>query len=769
MVNVKLYKAFWLNPQNIVVCWDKDVIASAHTKIVLDKKTVPLQTVPPLFFARYSGYEINDNRVHFYLDDEHLKQVPQNLSGTFFVAGSFNQWDFNHKDWAMHRTEKGYLLTVPRSRLEGDSWTFKFVHESLYWIPTDSFINPIQDAQGNSNLKLDRQQSGKHWQMIHLKKPLDLCLPHTLTFNNISIPIDNLAWAKSLYSESRLGNWLQQGQRHFALFAPRALKVDVLIFKENKEQGTIYHLEKDSQGVWACKTPHNYSGYCYEYHVYNPLKTTIVDPYANALKSPQGPAYIYDPTPSQVDPFKTPEMRDLVILEAHVRDLLANDPALSAEQRYSFKNLIQQDPTYWNNLNVNAIELLPITEYDARDKTDYHWGYMPAHFFAPSSYYGTPKDFQDLVTHIHQQGKAVILDLVYNHVGCFNDLQRLDKNYYLRNTNDSFSNFSGCGNDFCTEAPMAKRLIIDSLLHFVRNYHVDGFRLDLAELLGLKVLQDIEFNLRAYKQDIILIAEPWSFRGHIAKSLYGSSYASWNDGYRNFIPRYLQGFESREGLLYFLTGSNYICKTPQQSINYTESHDDLCWIDKITELPHNNGQNCNAHDRQRTHCMFTLLMCSMGIPMIHAGQDYLQSKKGCCNSYNRGDLNAFNYQNWSQRSASHDYVSQLIALRNSTWGKLFKLSSIEKDYLKIFAANNAASTLVLYNANHSQGPEQILLGINPYDETVTIPITLNRNQFIQIADTERVQLDGLHAPRYFWDREQIIMPPLSCAIWKSQA
>src|SRR5690606_3232013 len=163
-------------------------------------------------------------------------------------------------------------------------------------------------------------------------------------------------------------------------------------------------------------------------------------------------------------------------------------------------------------------------------------------YFSPESSYSLNpaeasgvKELQQLVAAFHRRGIAVILDVVYNHVGEPAHLMFLDKLYYFyQDATGELSNWSGCGNDFRADAAMARRLIIDSCRHFIEAYGVDGFRFDLADLIGRDVLVEIETALKRTKPDVILIAEPWSFRGHIAGELRDTGWASWNDGYRNF-------------------------------------------------------------------------------------------------------------------------------------------------------------------------------------------------------------------------------------------
>ena len=129
---------------------------------------------------------------------------------------------------------------------------------------------------------------------------------------------------------------------------------------------------------------------------------------------------------------------------------------------------------------------------------------------------------------------------------------------------------------------MGRRLIIDSLKHLVETYDVDGFRFDLAELIGIEVLREIEVELKKVKPAIILIAEPWSFRGHIQDELQETGYASWNDGFRDCIAKYVKGEGNQDMIRHFVAGSPSSTRFAAQTINYTESHDDHCWLDRIT-------------------------------------------------------------------------------------------------------------------------------------------------------------------------------------------
>lgn len=339
------------------------------------------------------------------------------------------------------------------------------------------------------------------------------------------------------------------------------------------------------------------------------------------------------------DAFRTPPWQDLVIVEAHVRDLAAKAPIkATADERLGFSGLtewVESPEFYLHHLGVNCVELQPVQEFDNKTPGEYHWGYMTNAYFAPASAFSLApseasgvRELQRLVKAFHERGIAVILDVVYNHVGEPAHLMSVDRRYYFeQDPAGNLANWSGCGNDVRASAAMVKRLIIDSCTHLIEAYGADGFRFDLAELIGVEVLKEIESALKKVKPGVILIAEPWSFRGHIAGALRDTGWASWNDGFRDFVRDYVRDRAPAERLEYFLRGSPwYFAKWPAQTVNYTESHDDRTWLDSITENPDFNGANPTLNDVRRTHLMAAILFMSVGLPMLAEGQDFLRSK-----------------------------------------------------------------------------------------------------------------------------------------------
>ena len=510
----------------------------------------------------------------------------------------------------------------------------------------------------------------------------------------------------------------------------------------------------------------------------------VLDPYAKACLGARGPAIVVDPArmPKIENQFTPPGWHDLVILEGHVRDLAAHAPIeLTAEERRGYSGLrkwLKAEGSYLQEVGVNAIELQPIQEFDNIETEDYHWGYMTANYFSPESSYALEpekasqiEEFRGLVQDFHDKDISVIVDVVYNHVGEPNHLLFVDKCYYFHmdEAND-LMNWSGCGNDLRCDTPMARRLIIESLKHLVETYDVDGFRFDLAELIGIEVLREIEVELKKVKPSVILIAEPWSFRGHIQDELKETGFASWNDGFRESIAKYVEAKGNQDMIQYFLAGSPSSSRFAAQTINYTESHDDHCWMDRITERAESDGSDPTLLDRRRTHLMAAVLFASLGVPMLAEGQDFMRSKLGISNTYQRGDVNALDYNRRLVFSGTHAYFRNWIAFRLSDQGRAFRYDgALQEGYLKFFVAEGSSAVVAIFNADRSIDAPQLIFAVNPHLEYANI--TCDGACFegaLQIADQERFKVGGLESAKIPMGGETVHVPPLGCGLWVVQ-
>ncbi len=762
-----------------------------------------LRPAPAILYAKQSGYYIRHGWITFLVQPNHFPNRDWDAAG-LYLAGSFNGWGLaqGQKAWELKPARFGgechYLLTVPKDKcLAPSPACFKFINGNGEWleVPTDA-PNAVLDARGNRNYTLDLRRTGKNIFYFTAPTAPDHSGPSHLIWAENGyeeiIEITPGPFLLDLKSDLPLGAQILDGKTVFRLFAPRACAVTVNYYKSLLDpRPRRLRLRRTCADVWEASAPANLDGYLYHYHVASEAADShasfdpafkILDPYARAALGPAGPGIIISPDkfPPVEDPFQPPARENLVIAETHVRDLAAKAPVpLADNERLGFTGLrkwAESGEFYLSRLGVNAVEIQPVAEFDAPKPETYHWGYMPVNFFSPASHYALNpsqasqiEEFRSLVQAFHRRGIAVILDTVYNHAGEPNHLNYIDKHYYFDLSPDGHHmNWSGCGNTLRCGAPMVKRLIIESLEHWVRAYDVDGFRFDLAEILGLDVLIEIETALKKIKPSVILIAEPWSFRGHIAHVLRKTGYSYWNDGYRDFLRQYILGRGNQEGLRYFLAGSTaFLTRQPAQSVNYVESHDDYCWIDRITENPGRDGSAPSPKDIRRTRLMAAILFCSLGLPMISAGQDMLRSKKGVRNTYQQGDLNALDYRRLETYRSTHEYFRAWIRFRLSEQARALRLRhSPPEGYLRFFGARDSSAGALLVNASRSAPCPRIFFAVNPHGEKTVIPMDgFAMNGFLKLADEERFFPQPQKTLPCLANKNALLLPPFTCSLW----
>ncbi len=439
-------------------------------------------------------------------------------------------------------------------------------------------------------------------------------------------------------------------------------------------------------------------------------------------------------------------VHEAIILEVHVRDFTV-DKSSGVLHRGTYLGLAESAPGAPGGLNalrdlgVDCVELLPVTAFPLLEPAPKdgghinptgrnHWGYMPSFFFAPTERYslrgadpqpgawigvdedGTFHDpgdeLREMIRILHRDGMAVVLDLVFNHVSIHdeNPLLKLDPGTWFWRENGQLRSHSGCGNDVDTRDPAMAALVVDAAVHWMRAYHVDGLRLDLAAILDDATLQALRAATRAEYPRAILISEPWSMAGYRPADLARMGHTVWNDRFRNGIkgqnPQTKRGFifgegqggASRQDVGALLAGwprsLGGLFDDASLSLNYLESHDDLTLGDfvRLALGEVHEGQKVRRdavvaiHDRAlRVHKLAAAaLLLSRGAVMLAQGQEWGRAKvqdlnapghhtvPGCldANSYNRDD--ATNHLDWRERRVNADLVDhyrRLIALRRA--------------------------------------------------------------------------------------------------------
>ncbi|MCX7875026.1 MAG: alpha-amylase family glycosyl hydrolase [Melioribacteraceae bacterium] len=563
------------------------------------------------------------------------------------------------------------------------------------------------------------------------------------------------------YSDKKLGSWVENGKTYFRIFAPSAQLVKVCIYqKVDDKKPKEYFMIRDEQGVWEVKVEEVLYNKFYGYKVYhkgddftNPLMPVCIDPYAKANASftdymnPRLSIVVKDePYDWENDKWIQRDWEDLIIYEMHIRDMTAHKSS-GAKKPGTYQGLIEPNIKggleYIKKLGVNTVELLPSQEFGYCEipykeslagkfntwnpYERNHWGYMTASFFAPASYYSTEwktfkwkkwigtdakqiKDFKDMVKAFHKNGIAVIMDVVYNHLSEYEigNLKQIDKEYYFRlDEKGNYIAESYCGNDLKTERPMVRRLIIESLIYWMKEYHIDGFRFDLGKLIDWETVEDISIKLRQINPNVIIVCEPWG-GGYDPTGFSKRNWGAWNDQIRNgikgenpynglgWIFGHWYGNNSPQRIKSYVNGtllkdSLGLFLVKEHSVNYLESHDGYTLGDFIRIAtkevdPHKIIKDVDKHVRltplqekiNRLAALF--LFTSQGITMIHSGQEFARSKvipynisvkdtnKGRIdhNSYEKdNETNYINFNHAEINIGLFNYYKGLIDLRKN--------------------------------------------------------------------------------------------------------
>lgn len=411
-------------------------------------------------------------------------------------------------------------------------------------------------------------------------------------------------------------------------------------------------------------------------------------------------------------------LSETVIYEAHVKGLTAGRTDIGHRGSYL---AMASEPVldHLTRLGVTAIELLPVHAFaDDRFLTDRKltnfWGYMSYGFFAPEPRYmqtGDIAEFQQMVARFHKAGIEVILDVVYNHTAEGNELgptlsfRGLDNASYYRLADDRrfYVNDAGTGNVLNLDSPFTLRLVMDSLRYWVQVMHVDGFRFDLASVLGrTRGVFDRDAPLfRAIRQDPVLnrvklIAEPWDIgSGGYQLGAYPAPFAEWNDRYRDQIRGFWRGDPGLIGkLAKRVAGSaarfDHDGRPATSSVNFVAAHDGFTLMDTVSFNDKHNeangeenrdGHNHNlsdnmgaegptddpaitaARDRRRRNLIATLML-SQGTPMLLAGDELGNSQGGNNNAYAQD--NPTGWVDWDGADPAFlDFVRRVIAFRRA--------------------------------------------------------------------------------------------------------
>jgi len=558
-----------------------------------------------------------------------------------------------------------------------------------------------------------------------------------------------------------------------------------------------------------------------EGHWFDPTKV-LLDPYAKIV----GGRDVWGKEPDWSDPYQhrgqimaddcydwdgdrqlNIPIEELIIYEMHVRGFTRH-PSSNTKNPGTYAGIIEKIP-YLKKLGINCVELLPIFEFDefikirgpiiniSGDHMKNYWGYDPLAYFAPKAGYASCADgkqateFKDLVKALHKNGIEVILDVVFNHTGegketmpsvSFRGID--NKTYYLTNPDGSYRNYSGCYNTVNCNHPVVRKFIIDCLRYWVYEYHIDGFRFDLASIMcrdqdgtplaNPPLVEAISFD--PVLKNTKLIAEAWDAAGLYQVGGFPSygRWSEWNGKYRDDLRRFLKGDDGFvEAMTYRIQGSPdlYSGRGTCASINFITCHDGFTLMDLFSyHQKHNlaNGEN-NMDGSNDNHSWnwgcegptddpeikklrkkmvknaISILMLSYGVPMILAGDEMGRTQNGNNNAYCQD--NEISWINWNLLKSNHEiynYFEKIIAFRKQ---------------------NKVLMTREHYETSNSLGsryPEISFHGVKPWEyDNSSISKTLAVMFYDKHSDNNIIYM-GMNM---YWEKLEFTLPKLVNMDW----
>ena len=538
---------------------------------------------------------------------------------------------------------------------------------------------------------------------------------------------ENVPFHRENYYTGPLGPDYTPGGTCLRLWAPTAEAVTVTLYHKG-DGGAVLGTEplvRGAHGVWSVWLPGEQHGRYYTFAVtVDGITRETGDPYARAAGVNGVRSMIVDlarTAPSgwerDVRPTIPPAQR--AVWEVSVRDF-SQDAASGVRPAWRGKYMAftQQGTTlhgdgihptclnYLKRLGVKYVQLMPIFDFGSVDEAkpllrQYNWGYDPTNFNVPEGSYSTDptrgevriRECREMIAALHAAGIGVVMDVVYNHTyRTENPLNSTVPYYFFRqNPDGSFSNGSGCGNEFASERPMARRYLIDSILYWAKEYHIDGFRFDLMGLYDAESINAVRAALDALPggRDILLYGEPWQggasqlhrYEANKANlAMLNERVGIFCDDTRDAIkggcfdarePGYVEGkpgsfWDIGAAVAAWCRSDRLPPHAPSQIVSYVSAHDNFTLWDKLLcvryEKPEFTARDTVALAQNRLAA--GIYLTSFGLPFMQAGEEFARTKKGVGNSYRSSP--ALNRLDWNRAEKYHalvDYYRGLLALR----------------------------------------------------------------------------------------------------------
>ena len=556
------------------------------------------------------------------------------------------------------------------------------------------------------------------------------------------------AFAQQTTYHGPLGPEYTPAGTHLRLWAPTAQQVTVNLYRRGDGGVCIgsLPLERQEQGVWSVYLPGDQHCHYYTFTVHTDGKILETgDPYAkaagvNGIRSMIVDFARVDPQGWAQDTRPSIPLSRRSVWEVSVRDF-SQDPASGVHPAWRGKYLAftQQGTTlnsdgihptcmnYLRRLGVGYVQLMPIFDFGSVDEAkpltrQYNWGYDPTNYNIPEGSYSTDptrgevrlRECKQMIAALHAAGIGVVMDVVYNHTyRNENPLNNTVPYYFFRQNDDgSFSNGSGCGNEFASERPMAQRYLIDSVLYWAQEYHIDGFRFDLMGLYDVETMNLLRAELDKLPngRNILMYGEPWQGGGSALRryeanknnlAMLNERIGIFCDNTRDAIkggcfdarePGYVEG---KPGAFWDIGGAVAAwCRSdtlpphkPSQIVTYVSAHDNFTLWDKLllVRYKHPEYAATDSVALAQNRLAAGIVLTSMGLPFWQAGEEFARTKKGQGNSYRSSP--ALNRLDWKRAEQFHslvDYYRGLIGLR-ATFPRLSAVDSASPEAIRFFS------------------------------------------------------------------------------------
>lgn len=560
---------------------------------------------------------------------------------------------------------------------------------------------------------------------------------------------------KYIYDQDDLGAVCDGEGTSFKLWSPFAGKVILCLYQDGCSQATFSRMPmtREEKGVWSFRTDENLHGIYYDYEIEIDGETTrSADPYAracgvNGLRSMAVDLRRTDPDGWEED--KAPALtEEQIIYELHVKEFSWDKSGgFPEEYRGKYKAFLCESTTlhrdgkhptgiqYLKQLGVTHIQLMPVYDYasvdEGMDDGGFNWGYDPLNYNVPEGSYATDpfhgevriREMKEMIQSLHRNGFSVIMDVVYNHTYSLDSwFQRTVPWYYYRVDGEGRpSNGSACGNDMASERAMCGRYILDSVLYWAREYHIDGFRFDLMGLLDVELLNRIRSALdNIYgRGNKLMFGEPWAadktaigsgavqaLKGNIR--LLDINIGMFCDNTRDMVkgsvfeleePGFVNGASGLEEQILNSVQAwigrrggkepgvkELRVKAPSQVITYVSSHDNQTLWDKLSDTISDETLRRKAY-----RLAAGIYMTCQGRLFFLSGEEFARTKEGLDNTYNAPiSLNRLDWNMTQKEESLVDYYRGLIALRKQLPGLCDKTENAWKRIFNQWKRDGAA-------------------------------------------------------------------------------